>query len=325
MAGAHDGSGGSPVTEALNAEDVSGVAMRLVGEDVLVKTIPAETERASGLHLQHSPTENLLGDVYYGEVVAVGPGRQVVRGPTLDECVAAVYAAPLYEDERIEQAIAVDVAEALAPLFSRQVTVPTQWKPGDRVVLRQGFAVELLLREGVHHIASRVALKAKGGTWVDLHGVVCAWDPNHVHCWHLEDHGERQCREHDILGCPNDDCWRDTSPSAACCHVDCPTPRTWDMKAFEPYPRCLHAGPRLAETVVGVPVQANKLPSAPKDTEGLEGLARDGEGWRGRLGVEVPTEVTGTDKEIADFMDAAPRTEGEVRDFRAWLNARKTT
>ena len=102
--------------EPINAADRDAASLRLRGEDVLVRVRPSEEVRASGLVVPATVTENFLGMLVYGTVVAVDPGRTVTKGPRAGE------------------------------------VEPLPWKPGEHVAFRQGFSVEINLRDGVHHI-----------------------------------------------------------------------------------------------------------------------------------------------------------------------------
>jgi hypothetical protein len=167
---------------------------RLLGEDVLVRAAPANQVLGSGLVLTNLP-KDFAGGVFYGTVVATGPGRLVERAPdpeTLGRIAASAVETALEEvvrhdgelvgmQEPRRRAIARIVEERVrgAAATRTPVRVPIGVQPGDAVACRTMFGPEVRLREGSHQVVGRGG--AEHG-----HGVVLAWTPGHVHCWHKE-------------------------------------------------------------------------------------------------------------------------------------------
>ena len=67
--------------EVVNYQDIHAASLRLREEDCLIRTMPAETVRASGLVVPHTRSSQ-IGAVFYGVVVAHGPGKVVRPKPT---------------------------------------------------------------------------------------------------------------------------------------------------------------------------------------------------------------------------------------------------
>lgn len=189
------------MSETISADGVSASSLKLLDETVLVRPAPVEETRASGLVVPNTPSQNFLGDAFCGTVVAVGPGKLVEQGPSPGELAAFVE-----ESIRTAYVTCRPNGQATLGLFSSRVAadvaafmekrkpgrrVPAPWSPGDHVYVRQGFGPEVLLREGRHHLVSR-------GNAHHGHGIVAAWDPGHVHCWHADkgtsDPGAARCR-----------------------------------------------------------------------------------------------------------------------------------
>lgn len=234
------------MSETISADGVSASSLKLLDETVLVRPAPVEETRASGLVVPNTPSQNFLGDAFCGTVVAVGPGKLVEQGPSPGELAAFVE-----ESIRTAYVTCRPNGQATLGLFSSRVAadvaafmekrkpgrrVPTPWSPGDHVYVRQGFGPEVLLREGRHHLVSR-------GNAHHGHGIVAAWDPGHVHCWHFDHHDKIDyafcaCGSNSYLG----------------------EGRTMDTRL----PACsaCPAGERLAEAVLGGKVCDMRIPEA---------------------------------------------------------------
>jgi hypothetical protein len=227
-------------TDKISLDGVPAASLKLLNEDVLVRPAALEEERASGLLVLNAPAQNFLGGAFYGEVVAVGPGRLVEQGPDPEEAEKALLemAGPL-----VGQTLTKTSLEALATCMKAYLEnraagrrVPTPWKPGDRVMVRQGFGPEVLLREGRHHIVGR-------GNSDYGHGVVAAWDPEHVHCFHLVD-----TRGDDMI-------------ARCACGAEWGDHETTENKTRLPACSECPPGPRLAEAVLGGKTMEIDIPS----------------------------------------------------------------
>lgn len=172
------------MSDTISLEGVSVESLRLTGEDCLVRPAPMEEKRASGLYVPNAAPEAFVGGVFYGEVVKVGPGRLVERAPS-PERVADRVAQAVIEWSGLPDSVADSVLQFLRD-NTTQVRVPMPWKPGDRVVCRQGHGPEVILREGTFHIIGR-------GNADYGHGIIAAWDAAHVHCWHRTGDGSAEC------------------------------------------------------------------------------------------------------------------------------------
>lgn len=174
------------MTEVINLEGVSAKSLTLLDEHVLVRAAAAEERRASGLWVPNAARESFgKGSEFYGVVVAVGPGRLVERGPSA-EAVAQEVHDEIFDSHKADPKDAKTLAGHVANFVREFVTkhtkadrVPMSWKVGDHVMCRQGFGPEIDLREGRHHIVGR-------GNSDHGHGIIAAWDPKHVHCWHRD-------------------------------------------------------------------------------------------------------------------------------------------
>jgi len=168
------------MTDAVTAEDVSVASIRMLGEDVLVRPAPREEVRASGLFVPNTPSESWTGGVFYGVVVAVGPGRLVEKAPPAEAVANIALCAALVHktDPELPQLVS-DAVRAFVETHTKHERVPLPWKVGDHVACRRGFGPEVLLREGRHHVVGR-------GSVEHGHGIIMSWEPGHVHCWHLE-------------------------------------------------------------------------------------------------------------------------------------------
>jgi co-chaperonin GroES (HSP10) len=230
------------VTDTISMGGVSAASLTLMGEDTLVRGMPIEEERASGLIVPNAARESFgRGSEFYGVVVAVGPGRLVERGPSAEEVAEFLRDAlrsgaggprrVVLQENDIE-AFARD-AETFVRKNTKHEHVPLAWKPGDRVLCRQGFGPEIDLREGRHHIVGR-------GNYEHGHGVIATWTPAHVHCWH----GTAKK-------------WKPADPvMAECC--SCDETREHLETAL---PTCMHPGPRLAEAVLAAKTYSYKVGS----------------------------------------------------------------
>lgn len=177
------------MTEAIRLEGVSVKQLTLLDDKVLVRVVPREEVRASGLFVLHGSPEHQVGSEFYGEVVATGPGTLVREGPSPDEVAEFVRhmvrglvtynRSTLPEFAGTEPDECADQAREFMEQRRPMRRVPPDFKAGDRVLVKQGFGVELDLREGRHHVIERAG---KFG-----HGILAAWDADHVHCWHFHD------------------------------------------------------------------------------------------------------------------------------------------
>lgn len=171
------------MTEAIRLEGVSVKQLTLIDDKVLVRVVPREEVRASGLFVLHGSPEHQVGSEFYGEVVATGPGTLVREGPPADAVAnVAMMAVLVHAPHENASELSTLVADAVRDFLARHKTmrrVPPDFKAGDRVLVKQGFGVELDLREGRHHVIERAG---KFG-----HGILAAWDADHVHCWHFHD------------------------------------------------------------------------------------------------------------------------------------------
>lgn len=167
------------MSETISLDGVSAASLKLLGEDVLIRASPAEEIRASGLIVPTKAAETMIDkDAVYGEVIAVGPGRVVTEAPSAEKIVAFVLERTGESPFSPETTDSI-VSDLRAYLASASVEhrVPMPWKPGQHVAFRKGFGPEVGLREGPMHVVGR-------GNADYGHGVLCAWDPAHVHCWH---------------------------------------------------------------------------------------------------------------------------------------------
>lgn len=233
--------------ETISAQDVHATSLRLRGEDVLVRTMAAETVRASGLHVPHAATEKLLGHVFYGVIVATGPGRMVERGPRAGEHVAPA------------------------------------WRSGDHVCFRQGFGPCLELAEGTHYVIGRGNSDHGHGivaTWEPGH--VHCWHeaPLPISNGALE----RLASEEPSLGDAEIEAFRvlalnELARRMGRCPVACSCGLT-DQVVDTCLPTCLDCppGPRVAEAHVGVKVQDVQALPGPSEFERQQGAG--GPGWR---------------------------------------------
>lgn len=225
----------------IKLEGVSVEQLELLDDKVLVRVLPREQTRASGLVVLEGSPEHQVGSEFYGEVVKVGPGSFVREGPTPEEAgdlVRKLLAERRERDLPVEREALLDcIRDEVVKLFERRRPmrrVPPPWKPGDQVLVKQGFGVEMDLREGRHHVIERAG---KFG-----HGILASWDKDHVHCWH-QTRGDR-------IEC-------------ACGAL---APETFESRL----PACVSCppGPRLAEAVLGGKhIYDVKIPSAPKVKE----------------------------------------------------------
>lgn len=224
------------MTDTISMDGVSASSLRLLNDDVLVRPDPVESLRASGLFVPNTPSANLLGGVFYGTVIAVGPGRLVEKAPPAQAVanIASVSAAIHRNDDHLVDLVAEAVLDFLN-LHTKETHVPNQWKPGDRVMCRQGFGPEVLLREGRHYIVGR-------GNSEYGHGIIAAWDESHVHCWHKGCGPIVVGAPHALCACgAESDALETRLPSCASCPP----------------------GERLAEAVLGGEVTHVPIPSAP--------------------------------------------------------------
>lgn len=228
--------------DAIKLEGVSVEQLQLLDDKCLVRPMPREEVRASGLFLLHGSPEHQVGSEFYATVVKIGPGTLVKQGPTPEEVAEEV--------RRIVKDLVKDLAEfsgddtagwaaAQVQTFMEQKRpmrrIPPDFKPGDQVLVKQGFGVEIDLREGRHHVIERAG---KFG-----HGILAAWDSTHAHCFHLSSPTQAECR----CGEKRDDPIT-LSRLPAC--SECPP------------------GERLAEAVLGGKhVYDVKIPNAPRAPE----------------------------------------------------------
>lgn len=183
------------MTTAIAMEGVSASSLKLLDENVLVRAAPAEEIRASGLYLPNNARETFgKGSEFYGVIVALGPGRLVEKAPPA-EAVANIALGTVLVHAAHENAVALaelvgDAVRAFIAQHTTSVRVPLPWSVGDHVLCRQGFGPEIDLREGRHHLIGR-------GNSEHGHGIMAAWDPGHVHCWHsargISDVGAAKC------------------------------------------------------------------------------------------------------------------------------------
>ena len=230
------------MTDTISMGGVSAASLTLMGEDTLVRGMPIEEERASGLIVPNAARESFgRGSEFYGVVVAVGPGRLVERGPSA-EMLADFVEAKLRLHGVAHGHVSISsqgvrgFCKGIADFVRKHTKhehVPLAWKPGDRVLCRQGFGPEIDLREGRHHIVGR-------GNYEHGHGVIATWTPAHVHCWH----GTAKK-------------WKPADPvMAECC--SCDETREHLETAL---PTCMHPGPRLAEAVLAAKTYSYKVGS----------------------------------------------------------------
>lgn len=257
------------MTESISANGVSASQLRLMGEDVLVRAMPAEEVRASGLWVPNQASVSFgRGSEFYGTIVAMGPGRLVERGPSAD--LVASFARKFVDNEITELSDvagirAQDAYKTTDRLYdgivkfvnehTKQVRVPLPWNVGDTVLCRQGFGPEIELREGRHHVIGR-------GNSDHGHGIIAAWDAAHVHCYHRTGDGAAEC---------------------AC------GSRTDELETRLPSCSSCPPGERLAEAVVARKVYDFKPGPGPSEAErGIEEVAR---GFR--IGEERPETIDG--------------------------------
>lgn len=171
--------------DAIKLEGVSAEQLTLLDDKCLVRPLPREEVRASGLFVLHGSPEHQVGSEFYAVVVRVGPGSLVREGPTPDDVAAFVFGmvsqlvAGLAEHSGDETAReCADDARAFMEQRRPMRRIPPPWKPGDMVLVKQGFGVEMDLREGRHHVVERAGQYG--------HGILAAWEPDHVHCFHLD-------------------------------------------------------------------------------------------------------------------------------------------
>lgn len=163
-------------------DGVSVASLTLMDENVLVRGAAAEERRRSGLIVPNSAREAFgRGSEFYGVIVALGPGRLVERGPDA-ETVANIAQAAVVVHEKHETKVKLselvaDAVRAFVVRHTKHERVPMPWSVGSHVMCRQGFGPEVNLREGRHHLVGR-------GNAEHGHGIIAAWDPAHVHCWH---------------------------------------------------------------------------------------------------------------------------------------------
>lgn len=120
----------------------SAATFRPVGGAVLVRPRPVEDKRKSGLVLPHAPTDGSIGRVFYGTVVAVGPGDRTERG------------------------------EPISPVCA----------VGDEVVCAMGFGDEIQFAEGPHWLVTRGLKKHGHGVLGILDpGHIHCWHVEHVY------------------------------------------------------------------------------------------------------------------------------------------------
>ena len=167
------------VKDAIPLEGISVSQLRLKGEDVLVRPRPMEDRTASGLYVPNTPSQNFLGDVFVGEVVATGPGRCVEAGPTPEEVGDFIREAASKLGAFAEHGLRklADQVEEFVRRKTAERFVPPPASVGEHVYCRQGFGPEVSLREGLHQIVGR-------GNAQFGHGVIASWDAEHRHCWH---------------------------------------------------------------------------------------------------------------------------------------------
>jgi Chaperonin 10 Kd subunit len=181
-----------------SAEEVPASALRMLGEDVLVRPLPSEEIRSSGLYVPNTAHQTLVGGAFYGEVVAVGPGRHVTYGPSPEEVAQFVRDALCASPRKLVQGEdETSIVEQVAQLVRARVAASTKRAVlplegvavGDLVMCKQGFGSEVILREGRHQVVSR------GGDKIGrVHGVTAVWTREHVHCWHRAEQGVAACR-----------------------------------------------------------------------------------------------------------------------------------
>ncbi len=224
----------------IKLEGVSVDQIELLDDKVLVRVLPREQVRASGLLVLEGAPEHQVGAEFYGEVVKVGPGTLVQDGPTPEDVADAVEFAmrhamtTIITDETMQTFVRQVVADVQNFCESKKALrrVPPPWKPGDQVLVKQGFGVEIDFREGRHHVVERAGQYG--------HGILAAWDPEHKHCWHSH------------RGAPGS------------AHCACGAIRT-DLETRLPACTNCPPGERLAEAVLGGKhVYDVKIPDAPK-------------------------------------------------------------
>jgi co-chaperonin GroES (HSP10) len=228
------------MSDTIPLDGVPAASLRLLNEDVLVRPAPMEEMRASGLFVPNTPSQNFLGGVFYGVVVAVGPGRLIEKTASADEVIAALEEALVPRMGCTLTATCVGAAEkSIRDLLARRQEgrrIPLPWKPGDHVACRQGFGPEVMLREGRHFIVGR-------GNSDYGHGVIASWEPGHTHCWHAP-----KWENYDP-GSP------DGKTEAECCQ--CPETKVIDSAL----PSCSKRTARVAEAILGGKVCEVEIPS----------------------------------------------------------------
>jgi co-chaperonin GroES (HSP10) len=326
------------MTESINATDVSAESLTLMGDAVLVRTMPAEEIQASGLVVPNAAKKNMMQMQFYGEVVKTGPGSLVDPGPAKVWILAwRDESAEPMEQFRVfasEEAARVGEKEkwAFAPtLYERPFhvegrpveTVPAPAKPGDMVMCQRGTGPELNLADGAHMLVQR--------THMFGHGVLASWEPGHRHCWHEAplpiEHATLVNMLEDVqvplkyasafqLLVKEELCRRTGNAAVSCA---CGESREVDTSL----PHCLECppGPRVVEAKIGVPL--TKFEHAPAISAAEDDMARTGEHHGDGFTIRplpVQEEVT-IPPAVALFMEEVgrkPRDAQEVEAFLRW-------